>query len=379
MSDNQLDTEIHRNWTNLIHKLDSVFEKNEKNPFDLNIEDINDANVIYEHKSNLLETKLVLKELENTFIEIDIIEEKQKAMQESKELQKVEKLKSIHDDEEDDNVNLSVTTDSKISTETPSKENTTELKLNKPLDSSEGKVTKLIEDRRKKLLSALPSQPRKFSTPPNNVLNKVNVKPEVIKEESETTSIPNMPRTSGKGQSEHSSKEKPIKNKRGISAYTNSYNPKSCYITIGSTVAYKPKLTSHGGSMKRKIPEEMSDWFQCVVLKILNEEGTRFEIQDIEAAETGQNKDIYRCNSREIIHIPLNKEVQEKNQSLKLYPVGMRCLGRYPDTTTFYPAVVLGRQTVNGVNYCILRFDGEEEVDKETLVERQHVLILPKK
>ncbi|KAL6932891.1 hypothetical protein ACO0R3_001980 [Hanseniaspora guilliermondii] len=376
MSEVQLESEIKDHWNNLLHKLDEVYEKNDKNPFELKIEDVTDANVIYEHKSNLLESKLLLNEIENIFIDIDIIEERQKAMQESKELQRVEKLKAIHDDEQDENINPF--------TENDAKNNSTEIKseinLNKPLEEFDGKVSKSIEDRRKKLLSSLPSQPRKFSTQANNLLKKVNVStPNVIKEESELNALPTKPRSSGKSMSEPTSKEKVIKNKKGVSAYTNSYNPKNCYITIGSTVAYKPKLTSHGGSMKRKIPEEMSDWFQCIVLKILNEEGTRFEIQDIEAAETGQNKDIYRCNSREIIHIPLNKEVQEKNQTLKPYPVGMRCLGRYPDTTTFYPAVVLGRQTVDGVNYCILRFDGEEEVDKETLVERQHVLILPKK
>ncbi|CAI8496017.1 unnamed protein product [Hanseniaspora opuntiae] len=376
MSELQLESEIQDDWSKLVQKLDEVYEKNDKNPFELKIEDVTDANVIYEHKSNLLESKLLLKEIEDIFINIDIIEEKQKAIQESKELQKVEKLKAIHDDEEDENISPYAEND----VSNKSKANKSEINLNKPFDETEGKVSKTIEDRRKKLLSSLPSQPRKFSTQPNNLLKNVNVStPEIIKEETELNSLPTKPRSFGKGIAEPASKEKLIKNKKGVSAYTNSYNPKSCYITIGSTVAYKPKLTSHGGSMKRKIPEEMSDWFQCVVLKILNEEGTRFEIQDIEAAETGQNKDIYRCNSREIIHIPLNKEVQEKNQSLKAYPVGMRCLGRYPDTTTFYPAVVLGRQTVDGVNYCILRFDGEEEVDKETLVERQHVLVLPKK
>lgn len=104
MSELQLESEIQDDWSKLVQKLDEVYEKNDKNPFELNIEDVTDANVIYEHKSNLLESKLLLKEIEDIFINIDIIEEKQKAIQESKELQKVEKLKAIHDDEEDENI-----------------------------------------------------------------------------------------------------------------------------------------------------------------------------------------------------------------------------------------------------------------------------------
>ena len=51
-------------------------------------------------------------------------------------------------------------------------------------------------------------------------------------------------------------------------------------------------------------------------------------------------------------------------------------LARYPETTTFYPAVVVGHRRDGTVR---LKFDGEEEVNKETEVERRLVLPLPEK
>lgn len=51
-------------------------------------------------------------------------------------------------------------------------------------------------------------------------------------------------------------------------------------------------------------------------------------------------------------------------------------LARYPDTSTFYPAIVVGHKKDGRVR---LKFDGEEEVNKETEVERRLVLPTPEK
>ncbi|XBW37815.1 hypothetical protein QEN19_003390 [Hanseniaspora menglaensis] len=396
---NNLETSLKEKWSDLLMKMDRVYENSELSPFDIDLSEVKDVQEVYNHKSHILENRLVLKEIEAIFIEIDTIEEKKKAQ-----------LQSLKQG------------GSQISKE-QEKTNAVDIIATEPLKAK--KVTKLDDDRRKKLLSSLPSQPRKLAeaaaaaaTPSpkaNSVATNDNTAPEEIESIKKNLnlntditlnrSIPSGPKqgvklkdsknvslefsmtdeepllvSTGKSAGKvEDAENKYSHNKRGVSVYTNSYNPKSCYITVGSTVAYKPKLTSNGGSMKKKIPDDMVDWFQCIVLRIMNEDGTRYEIQDIEAAETGLTTSIYKCNSREIIHIPLAKEAAAKHQVLKNYPTGMKCLGRYPDTTTFYPAVVIGKRQINEIWYCVLRFDGEEEVDKETLVERQFVLQLPKK
>ena len=402
----ELDESLKANWSDLLAKLDKLYESNEVLPFEIDLDNIQNAQDVFNHKSHLLENTLLLKQIEAIFIDTDLIEEKKKA--------RLQSLKSSLQDD-DDNTNKRKMDEDMM--------NSVSAIASEPLSPENNKVSKTDEDRRKKLLSSLPSQPRKLaeaaaaaatspttSTGTNKLLN-INKNDEIFKKDTDlnigvtsTTSTisekishtglnklvkeqnkemsltDDEPIVTGKtaGKSENT-ESKINRNKKGVSAYTNSYNPKSCYITVGSTVAYKPKLTSNGGSMKRKIPDDMADWFQCIVLKILNDDGTRFEIQDIEAAESGLDTSIYRCNSREIIHIPLAKEAAAKHQVLKNYPTGMKCLGKYPDTTTFYPAVVIGKRMVNNIWYSVLRFDGEEEVNKETLVERQYVLLFPKK
>jgi len=51
-------------------------------------------------------------------------------------------------------------------------------------------------------------------------------------------------------------------------------------------------------------------------------------------------------------------------------------LARYPETTTFYPAEVIGTKRDGR---CRLRFEGEEEEGKETEVDRRLVLPYPGK
>jgi SAGA-associated factor 29 len=58
------------------------------------------------------------------------------------------------------------------------------------------------------------------------------------------------------------------------------------------------------------------------------------------------------------------------------YPTGTKVLARYPETTTFYPAEVVGTKR-DGT--CKLMFEGEEEEGKETEVERRLVLPYPGK
>lgn len=58
------------------------------------------------------------------------------------------------------------------------------------------------------------------------------------------------------------------------------------------------------------------------------------------------------------------------------YPYGTKVLARYPETTTFYPAEVIGTKRDGR---CKLKFEGEEEEGKETEVDRRLVVPYPGK
>jgi len=58
---------------------------------------------------------------------------------------------------------------------------------------------------------------------------------------------------------------------------------------------------------------------------------------------------------------------------------GQRVLAIYPDTTTFYKAEVtkgrVGQEGGEGKGWVRLRFEGEEEAEREMTVERRYVLV----
>lgn len=130
-------------------------------------------------------------------------------------------------------------------------------------------------------------------------------------------------------------------------------------IMVGSEVAYKLKN------------RHFEEWIQCEVTKILGD-GTKYEIRDPEPDENNNPGQTFKANYKEILLVPSKPEVP----NLILYPYGTKVLARYPETTTFYPAVVVGQKKDGTVR---LKFDGEEEVNKETEVERRLVLPFPER
>jgi SAGA-associated factor 29 len=60
--------------------------------------------------------------------------------------------------------------------------------------------------------------------------------------------------------------------------------------------------------------------------------------------------------------------------STSTFTVGKQVLARYPDTTTFYRAEVMGAKK----EAYRLKFEGEED-DKEMEVDRRYVLDIPNK
>lgn len=88
----------------------------------------------------------------------------------------------------------------------------------------------------------------------------------------------------------------------------------------------------------------------------------RYEVQDVEADDNTFD----RVSGKDLLPVP------NENETLADIPKGTQVVAVYPDTTTFYKAVVVGSREKGG-KYR-LRFEGEEEKNKEQEVVRHLVL-----
>ncbi|KAG0668093.1 SAGA HAT/Core module component [Maudiozyma exigua] len=175
-----------------------------------------------------------------------------------------------------------------------------------------------------------------------------------------TGSTSGVPAASPLGKSDPSvSGSNEIDNNGGRQYWISQYNSPEPII-VGSEVAYKPRKSGDG------------EWFQCEVIKVHSDK-IRYEVRDPEPDELGNTGKVFKCSWKELILIPTLKNASIKSKTLN-YPPGTKVLARYPETTTFYPAEVIGNKR-DGT--CRLRFEGEEEVDKETEVPRRLVLPFP--
>lgn len=94
---------------------------------------------------------------------------------------------------------------------------------------------------------------------------------------------------------------------------------------------------------------------------------SRYEVEDAEPNEKGVGA-VYRTTATSLTPIP------PPGSSLPSFSAGKQVMARYPDTTTFYRADVLGSKK----DVYRLRFEGEED-DKEQEVDRRFVLDIPGK
>ncbi|CUM49666.1 uncharacterized protein AC631_03961 [Debaryomyces fabryi] len=164
---------------------------------------------------------------------------------------------------------------------------------------------------------------------------------------------PAASKASGKA---HNKKTNP--KKVGRLYYTSKFNPLEP-IYVGSEVAFKLKN------------RHFEEWIQCEVMKVIGD-GIKFEIRDPEPDENNNPGQTFKAGYKEILLIPTLEDVPD----LVNYPYGSKVIARYPETTTFYPAIVVGHKKDGSVR---LKFDGEEEVNKETEIERRLVLPFPEK
>lgn len=168
--------------------------------------------------------------------------------------------------------------------------------------------------------------------------------------------VPQTPRQLARALKNAGSVAKP-KRKVGRLYYTSKFNPLEP-IVEGLEVAFRLRN------------RHMEEWIQCEVMRV-TAEGTKFEIRDPEPDENNNPGQTFKVSNKEILLIPPLSEAK----GLTNYPSGTRVLARYPETTTFYTAMVVG----NRKDVVRLKFDGEEEVNKETEVDRRHVLPMPEK
>ncbi|EDN04773.1 hypothetical protein HCAG_08435 [Histoplasma mississippiense (nom. inval.)] len=108
---------------------------------------------------------------------------------------------------------------------------------------------------------------------------------------------------------------------------------------------------------------------QCIIKSIAGEgHKKRYDVQDPEPSENGEEGAVYKTSAASLIPIP------QVGASLPSFSVGKQVLARYPDTTTFYRAEVMGSKK----DVYRLKFEGEED-DKEMDVDRRFVLDIPGK
>ena len=95
---------------------------------------------------------------------------------------------------------------------------------------------------------------------------------------------------------------------------------------------------------------------------------SRYDVQDPEPSENGEQGAVFKTTAASLILIP------RAGSALPVFPVGKQVLSRYPDTTTFYRAEVMGSKK----DVYRLKFEGEED-DKEMEVDKRFVLDVPEK
>lgn len=172
-----------------------------------------------------------------------------------------------------------------------------------------------------------------------------------------------------------------VKIEEGTEAVKGTTAEKSGQFVIGAEVVFKHNKKQHGvegegiqciiknvsgeGSKKRYMTTDaIPIWLAGLLIYV----DCRYDVQDPEPNENGEQGAVYKTTAASLIPIP------QAGTSLPFFPPGKQVLARYPDTTTFYRAEVMGSKK----DVYRLKFEGEED-DKEMDVARRFVLDIPGK
>ncbi|KAL8677830.1 MAG: hypothetical protein Q9186_005775 [Xanthomendoza sp. 1 TL-2023] len=154
------------------------------------------------------------------------------------------------------------------------------------------------------------------------------------------------------------SKEPVVKAEEGSEGVKGPSAEKAGKFFIGAEVAYRLAKT-----------KEDPQWIQCEIINIVDTAGNKkkYEVQDPEPDDNGQPGQIYKAYAAALIAIP------SAETPLPDYVVGKQVLARYPETTTFYRAIV------TNVKKDVYRLKFEDDNENEMEVTRRFVLDLTAK
>lgn len=151
-----------------------------------------------------------------------------------------------------------------------------------------------------------------------------------------------------------------VKIEEGAEGTKGAIAERSGQLVVGAEVVFKHSKNKQGVE---------GEGIQCII-KAISGEGAKkkYDVQDPEPNENGEQGAVYKTAAASLIPIP------PVGSTLPAFPVGKQILARYPDTTTFYRAEVMGSKK----DTYRLKFEGEED-DKEMEVDKRFVLDIPGK
>ncbi|TPR02220.1 Uracil permease [Aspergillus niger] len=151
-----------------------------------------------------------------------------------------------------------------------------------------------------------------------------------------------------------------VKVEEGTEGTKGTLAERSGHLVVGAEVVFKHNKNKQGVE---------GEGIQCII-KAISGDGVkkRYDVQDPEPNENGEQGAVYKTTAASLIPIP------QIGSALPSFSVGKQVLARYPDTTTFYRAEVMGSKK----DVYRLKFEGEED-DKEMEVDRRFVLDIPGK
>ncbi|RAL17133.1 SAGA-associated factor 29 family protein [Aspergillus homomorphus CBS 101889] len=151
-----------------------------------------------------------------------------------------------------------------------------------------------------------------------------------------------------------------IKVEEGSEGVKGTLAERSGHLVVGAEVVFKHNKNKQGVE---------GEGIQCII-KGISGDGPkkRYDVQDPEPNENGEQGAVYKTTAASLIPIP------RIGSALPSFSLGKQVLARYPDTTTFYRAEVMGSKK----DVYRLKFEGEED-DKEMEVDRRFVLDIPGK
>ena len=151
-----------------------------------------------------------------------------------------------------------------------------------------------------------------------------------------------------------------VKIEEGAEGTKGAIAERSGQLVVGAEVVFKHNKNKQGVE---------GEGIQCII-KAISGEGSKkkYDVQDPEPNENGEQGAVYKTAAASLIPIP------QPGSTLPSFPAGKQILARYPDTTTFYRAEVMGSKK----DTYRLKFEGEED-DKEMEVDKRFVLDIPGK